>query len=341
MLSVDISEWAIDDIYSPYPEGSRDKYAVIAPSKGCPPFIIPEHRYLMKFSNRRYPVQFWSEIIAQKVGSYFGVEVPPTFLSIDPKSGEPASLIEWFYGPQLENAVPVRKGGLSLFKSLKDLFVSEEEIPKTHSLYVPGSSYMVRFIPEYDLVKGTQHNLQDVARWIRIIGMLAGTDFWPTWARMLLFDVLIGNTDRHQDNWGVLWRANPDGGAVPRFAPAFDNGTSLGHELMEERLDRYLSHDAVERYVRKGRHHMRFTRTDEKNAGHFDLIRHMIEMRPQLKSVLARTIVRDPKPLFDEIMSLGNVEISVPLSEARLQFICNSISTRLAILRDVIENSNA
>ena len=73
---IDISGWGIDEAFYPYPEGSRNKYAPIAPEDGCTPAIIPGHRYLMKFSNQRYPVQFWSEVISGIIGNHIAFQHP-------------------------------------------------------------------------------------------------------------------------------------------------------------------------------------------------------------------------------------------------------------------------
>lgn len=59
-----------------------------------------------------------------------------------------------------------------------------------------------------------------------------GLDAVPFLDRMMVFDYLIGNTDRHLNNFGVIrdshtleWRG---------FAPLFDNGTSMGCDLEAE-----------------------------------------------------------------------------------------------------------
>jgi hypothetical protein len=333
---IDIAGWALDEQFSPYPEGSRDKYALIAPDGGCPDGIIPGHRYLMKFSNQRYPIQFWSEVIATFVGQHVGVPTPPAFIAVDPRSGQPGSLIEWFYGPKLEHQTTLRRtSGFSIANAFRALFASKEEVPKTHSLYVPGSNYMVRVIPEYDLKSGTQHNLLDVGIWIQTLGRISGQDFWPYWGKMLLFDALIGNTDRHQDNWGVLWRADEAGNPIPRFAPAFDNGTSLAHEVMEDRLNRFSEAAAVDRYVRRGRHHLRWARSDPKPCAHFELIERLIRARSRLREPIKQVLDLDYDSLFAKIAHLTTVDAPVPLRPERADLICRMIDRRLTVFKEI------
>lgn len=52
---------------------------------------------------------------------------------------------------------------------------------------------------------------------------------------MNLFDILIGNQDRHPGNWVILF-TNGDAS----FGPIFDNGASLGFQLPDNRLKKML-----------------------------------------------------------------------------------------------------
>jgi len=56
---------------------------------------------------------------------------------------------------------------------------------------------------------------------------------WDQFFELLVFDALIGGTDRHYYNWGILEKA--DSGEFIRLAPAFDNGISLLWKMKEYR----------------------------------------------------------------------------------------------------------
>ena len=61
---------------------------------------------------------------------------------------------------------------------------------------------------DFDRDRGTKHNLLDVERLMRaLVNTGALVQKWrQRWAEALLFDALIGNSDRHQDNWGLISR---------------------------------------------------------------------------------------------------------------------------------------
>lgn len=76
-------------------------------------------------------------------------------------------------------------------------------------------------------------------------------------ASYLILDGLIGNTDRHHENWAVLARwDNTTGQRKPSYtiAPSFDHASSLGRELQNDKIDQLLKEPgALIRYVNKGK----------------------------------------------------------------------------------------
>ena len=76
-------------------------------------------------------------------------------------------------------------------------------------------------------------------------------------AGYVVLDALIGNTDRHHQNWGVLLEQKVMPGQqttyLPQVAPTFDHASSLGRELSDEVRERHMREKTMERYIRKGR----------------------------------------------------------------------------------------
>ena len=70
----------------------------------------------------------------------------------------------------------------------------------------------------------------------RALDVPAGFRPFDVFTGYLMLDALIGNTDRHHENWGVLLTS-----AEPRraeLAPTYDHASSLGRELSEGRRSR-------------------------------------------------------------------------------------------------------
>ena len=58
-------------------------------------------------------------------------------------------------------------------------------------------------------------------------------------ADYMVLDALIGNTDRHHENWGIL-RTRVDGQWEDKVAPSFDHASLLGRELQDVRREKLL-----------------------------------------------------------------------------------------------------
>jgi len=65
--------------------------------------------------------------------------------------------------------------------------------------------------------------------------------------QMIIFDILIGNQDRHPLNWQVLYSGNES-----FFGPLYDNGASLGWQLDDIRLKDLLNDEVkMNRYYKR------------------------------------------------------------------------------------------
>jgi hypothetical protein len=75
------------------------------------------------------------------------------------------------------------------------------------------------------------------------------TDAASVFAGYLMLDAVIGNQDRHHDNWGVITTA--DGSRY--LAPAFDQASCLGYQETQHRKQRLLADGTVGSWARRGR----------------------------------------------------------------------------------------
>ena len=91
-------------------------------------------------------------------------------------------------------------------------------------------------------------------------------------AEYLILDALIGNTDRHHENWGILRKRTGDRwrGSV---APSFDHASSLGRELLDVRRDRLLAENRVSKYAERGRGAVYWSEDDRYGPSPLELVR--------------------------------------------------------------------
>lgn len=318
IAAFDVAAWPPDEEYQVFPEGSREKRLLRCPEPRPHPVLLPGHRYLFKKSRRIYPQQFWAEVVAYHVGRLCDVPVVPTFPAFDSHAQDCGALIEWFYG--------------------------HGDRPK--ELFVSGGPFMKAAIKDYDFKRGRQHNFTTIEMVCRVlvhpharVATVAKLDagWLPAWARLLTFDALIGHTDRHPDGWGFLVRRRRDAPADFRLAPAFGNGTSLGHEWSEDQITDFDDPQHLHGYIHKGRHHMRWHQQDARQAGHAELLRKLIERHLRALPVMQKVLAFDDAELEQRLIALSKLSVPIALSPQRAGFMLRLLRAR----RDYLLNALA
>lgn len=301
---IDVTAWLGDEHHAVFPIGARDKEMLWSPRILELDNIKPNWPYLFKESIDRYPDQYWTELVAFVVSKYVDVNVPkvlPAFKRTN-EGVVCGSLIEWFYDVNAER-------------------------------FVHAGSYFKRIIPDFDDKAGKQHNLTDMNLFIRGLAINSGliTDRLKWLADMALFDSLIGNTDRHQENWGVIFQSDDK----TRLSPLFDNGTALGHERFLDRIKDW-DENRIKVYVKKGCHHLRLTREDTKTRiKHFDLVKGLASVDSSIEIHIKQKLeCIDLASMLAEIENLTNVEIDIPFTPERFNWIRKNIISRLELLKE-------
>lgn len=311
---IDVSDWRRDEEFAEYPEGARDKTLLYCPSPPPYGFLKENHRYLFKLSSTRYPEQFWVEILAYLIGIQMDIPVPPAVAAFDSKKNQSGALIEWFLKPV------TLLGG--------------------NETYIPGGDYCQQYIPTFDRKKGKQHNFETITQ---IFNELGRSDWKNYWAKTFLFDALIGNTDRHQDNWGIiltpyLHPQNIDFKKIMRIAPVFDNGTSMGHEISSTKFKNYENNSNVERYVSKGRHHMKWSINDSMSMEHISMLKKFTKEYPETHQLMIECLnninLEDFKTILDMLVAF---DVPVRLTAERADFMLRLLQFRYQRLLHELE----
>lgn len=137
-----------------------------------------------------------------------------------------------------------------------------------------------------------------------------------------------------------LIRLLPDNAlrALNRIAPAFDNGTSLGHERFIDRVAGWNDAHFV-KYIHKGKHHVKLNLHDSPpQKEHLGLLRAILDSWPELdKDELGRMLHFDPHELDTIISDLPKIEAPIRLEPGRKAFVLQLLHRRHAILKDLLK----
>ena len=108
---------------------------------------------------------------------------------------------------------------------------------------------------------------------------------------MLMFDFLIGNTDRHQSNWALISENNK-----MEWSPLYDNSSSLCAYISEEQISNYLGKDKNRWRAlvdTKSRSMIRCRMSDEKRQTHLMVLQYIRDNYYNETCDFARKIVQE------------------------------------------------
>ena len=236
----------VDPGYSREPRGSRTKFWVR--------FVGEADRWLLKFP-RPNTGEHWAEKVASEIGHLTGIDCAQVELARylrPPVAGheEPDAADNGEFLPEGELA--------TICKS----FLPDEDDAGWANGALHGWEILQFEIPGYDTerVRGQrEHNVRNIARVVYELMADEQMNPRPGWQQLLtqlasyaLLDGLIGNTDRHHENWMVAYVLEGND-AVLQSMPSYDHASSLGRELTDDRRRQYLESDRMLTYLRKGR----------------------------------------------------------------------------------------
>lgn len=218
-----------------------------------------------------------------------------------------------------------RKGSLSVL-----ITDNKEE----HLELNEGVAFIKKLCPKYDAKKmidketGTYYCLGQILE--------ATKEYLPTqfWIEVLLFDFMIGNTDRHQSNWALL----KDEAGQYRPCPLYDNGSSLCSYIEDEQIERLFSKDTgpMRRLTDTGsRSRIRIDGTKKKEPTHKEVICYILDQYPRSAVPTAHNFLE--RLTQNEIDRLLNGLPEEIFSENRKRLVSYYLNAKKHILSQLLE----
>lgn len=227
--------------------GTRDKVVVENADDNC----LYYFKTSLKKGDKDYTHEFWSEVIASEVGRLLGFDT-------------------------LQYDVAAKKQKLGCLSKLM-IDTSREQLDE-------GFRWINRYQIGYNTEDRDAYTFQLIDATLKTLFKDKG--FTEKLISTLVFDSIIGNEDRHQENWGIIVsteivesrsfifsKKTPVPTTVYKFAPIYDSGSSLGRELKEEKVSQMLT-DAIQlnAYIDRGRSEIHWEGEHGKQK-HFDLLK--------------------------------------------------------------------
>lgn len=211
--------------------GSKTKFWVSLEDGGPP--------WLLKFP-REGSGEHWSEKLAAEVGILIGVDCATVELARC--DGQLATICRSF--------------------TVADTPSGQSGENRGNDLYVHGMDVMPLVVENYDTgphsrFRQLDHNVENICVAVERLASALSSEPEATVRTVsealvsyALLDGLIGNTDRHHENW--MLRIGFRDGSL-HAAPSFDHASSLGRELTDDDRRDKLDRGTVLQYLRRGR----------------------------------------------------------------------------------------
>lgn len=266
--------------------------------------------YIAKVGHKWYPNESITEHLLTRIGQLLGLKMAESYLVS--AHGQIRFLSRYF----LERNQNLVHGAEIFADYLKDdQFVEEvEQEGATQDMFT------FQFIKD-----AIQEQFPDQAS-----SILEG------YTRMLAFDAIAGNNDRHHYNWGVVVHGHRR--HEPYFSPIYDSARALFWNNEESKLEEIKKDPDpqrlpafIARYVKNSRPKTGWDGVNRPN--HFTLIQKIYQNYPDLRSVLSDLCHQQ---LLQRIRETLNSEFGPLMSALRREMILRCLKRRLYLFKKAI-----
>lgn len=184
--------------------------------------------------------------------------------------------------------IPCAKFEVGMYEG-REGSMSYNILKKPDQILVEGIHFIMLMYPKYnpelfiDTMTSNRYSIEmikkAIERFVPIDDLL----------KMLMFDYLIGNSDRHQNNWAILI----ENGKM-QWSPLYDNSSSLCAYISEKNIPNYMGKDKNRwnsLIDTKSKSLIRCRELDEKRPTHLEVLKYLKENYFDDTYVFAKNIV--------------------------------------------------
>ena len=246
--------------------------------------------------------EIWTELLAYEIGVFLGLNIPEAIPATD---GE-------HYGVLIKSFLKRGDAGMPAvaLAEASDI-LSYAKIAHPHNLKT------IKFLSQTPIVE---------------------KNLWTKYRKMLIFDCIIGNNDRHDENWGLLY-----GSELQQlvFAPIYDNASCLTAGETDDKVE-LLSQDKakLEQFVNNSKPpNLYLNDQNLKHYKHFEIMEYLLKTEPDMKELVEEMVNKDYLSYTESILAQIN-RIDVPevykLTDTRCKVILQILECRQQKLKDLI-----
>ena len=196
---------------------------------------------------------------------------------------------------------------------------------------IEGINYINIFYPCYDAEKFIDPTTGDIYS-VEMIQKVTRDIFdFSDFLNMLIFDFLIGNSDRHQSNWAVLYE-----NGRTYFSPLYDNGSSLCAFISDERVASYLGKDKMRWHSlidTKSKSLIRRTVDDNIRPTHLEMLQYIHDIYFYETNAFCNKIIQNLTDL--KIRSVIDEGSEGLLSDHKRELIFKFIREKISLLKKI------
>ncbi len=268
-------------------------------------------RYIAKTGHKWYPIESVTELMLNRLGTVFGLNMAESRIAMI--------------------------GGQLRFLSRYFLRSGKDELVHGADILAGYLNETTRYVEEVDGRKMTRDlfTLQVIEEAVAKLFPRQKDEIMHELSRLVIFDAVVGNNDRHFFNWGVVRPV--DDSFQPFFSPVYDTARGLFWNYPESKITEIVEVNGtmdghVRKYCKDSRPKIGWE--GEKNPNHFSLFRQIYTNEFHIsKDEVTRLLAPD----VSERMTAEVRQNFRPLMSAnRITLICECIEYRFNELRKLL-----